>query len=46
MRLLYRPLLSLAVLGSVRRALRGGWVAWGRQERRGLAGRPADGLAG
>jgi cellulose synthase/poly-beta-1,6-N-acetylglucosamine synthase-like glycosyltransferase len=37
MRLLYRPLLSLAVLDALRRALRGTWMSWGAQERRGLA---------
>lgn len=37
MRLLYRPLLSLAVLYALQRALRGTWVGWGRQERWGLA---------
>jgi peptidoglycan-N-acetylglucosamine deacetylase len=37
MRLVYRPLLSLAILSSVSRALRGTWMAWGLQERWGLA---------
>lgn len=36
MRLLYRPLLSLAVLSALKRALRGTWVSWGIQERLGL----------
>ncbi|SPD73974.1 Polysaccharide deacetylase [uncultured Desulfobacterium sp.] len=35
MRLIYRPLLSYAVWRSLFRALRGVWVGWGRQERRG-----------
>lgn len=33
MRLIYRPLLSLAILASLHRALRGSWMAWGLQER-------------
>lgn len=37
MRFLYRPLLSLAVLYALLRALRGTWVGWGTQERWGLA---------
>ncbi len=37
MRLLYRPLLSLAVLDALQRALRGTWMSWGVQERWGLA---------
>ena len=46
MRLLYRPLLSIAIIVSILRALRGRWMAWGQQERRGLtppwnAGTPA-----
>lgn len=36
MRLLYRPLLSLAVLFALQRAIRGTWVSWGIQERLGL----------
>lgn len=36
MRILYRPLLSLAVLSALKRALRGAWVSWGIQERLGL----------
>lgn len=36
MRLLYRPLLSLAVWQSLLRAFRGARVGWGRQERKGL----------
>lgn len=39
MRLLYRPLLSFAVLSSLHRALRGTWMAWGRQDRWGQARR-------
>jgi len=35
MRLLYRPLLSIAVLYALQRALRGSWMGWGVQERRG-----------
>lgn len=35
MRLLYRPILAWAVWKAIIRALRGAWVAWGRQERRG-----------
>jgi peptidoglycan-N-acetylglucosamine deacetylase len=41
MRFLYRPLLSLAVLDALLRALRGTWMSWGVQERWGLA--PAAG---
>ena len=37
MRVLYRPLLSLAVLDALLRALRGTWLSWGVQERWGLA---------
>ncbi|WP_200373867.1 polysaccharide deacetylase family protein [Thiocystis violacea] len=44
MRLLYRPLLSLAILSSLHRALRGSWMAWGLQERWGLARRRGEGL--
>lgn len=36
MRFLYRPVLAWAVWVSFMRALKGVWVAWGRQERRGL----------
>jgi cellulose synthase/poly-beta-1,6-N-acetylglucosamine synthase-like glycosyltransferase/peptidoglycan/xylan/chitin deacetylase (PgdA/CDA1 family) len=39
MRFAYRPLLSLAVLASLYRALRGRWMAWGFQERWGLVHR-------
>lgn len=42
MRLLYRPLLGLAVLYALARALRGTWMAWGRQERWGF-GKPVSG---
>jgi cellulose synthase/poly-beta-1,6-N-acetylglucosamine synthase-like glycosyltransferase/peptidoglycan/xylan/chitin deacetylase (PgdA/CDA1 family)/spore germination protein YaaH len=35
MRLIYRPLLSFAVWRSLFRALRGVWVGWGRQDRKG-----------
>ena len=43
MRLIYRPLLSLAILASILRAVRGSWMAWGLQERRGLAQRLGEG---
>ncbi len=43
MRLIYRPLLSLAILASILRAVRGSWMAWGLQERRGLARRLGEG---
>ncbi|HQH28384.1 MAG TPA: glycosyltransferase family 2 protein, partial [Oligoflexia bacterium] len=36
MRLLYRPILSFAVWSAIFRAMRGAWVGWGRQERKGL----------
>ncbi|MCX8043503.1 MAG: glycosyltransferase [Desulfobacterota bacterium] len=36
MRLVYRPVLAWAVWISLLRALKGVWVTWGRQERRGL----------
>ncbi|QIK38215.1 glycosyltransferase [Caldichromatium japonicum] len=36
MRFIYRPLLGLAVIYALYRALRGTWMAWGRQERWGL----------
>lgn len=39
MRFLYRPLLGLAILYALHRALRGSWMAWGRQERWGLVKR-------
>ncbi len=39
MRFVYRPILSLAVLSSLYRALRGRWVGWGAQERRGFTRR-------
>lgn len=39
MRFVYRPLLSLAVISSLYRALRGRWVGWGVQERRGFTRR-------
>lgn len=37
MRFLYRPLLGFAVISSLLRAIRGGWVSWGRQDRMGLS---------
>ncbi len=40
MRVLYRPLLSLAVLDALHRALRGTWMSWGIQERWGFAPSP------
>jgi cellulose synthase/poly-beta-1,6-N-acetylglucosamine synthase-like glycosyltransferase len=45
MRFLYRPLLSLAVLYALQRALRGTWVGWGAQERWGLMPRWGGGAA-
>ena len=36
MRLLYRPVLAWSVWKAIIRALRGAWVAWGRQDRKGL----------
>lgn len=35
MRLIYRPILALAVWSAVVRALRGAWVGWGKLERKG-----------
>ena len=35
MRLVYRPLLSWAVLCSIQRMLKGAWVGWDKQERKG-----------
>jgi len=43
MRILYRPILSLAVISSLVRALRGRWVGWGLQERWGIARRRMEG---
>ena len=37
MRLLYRPVLAWSVWKAIIRALRGDWVAWGHQDRKGLA---------
>ncbi len=42
MRVIYRPLLSLAVLASLHRAMRGSWMAWGLQERWGLMRRRGE----
>ncbi len=36
MRFIYRPVLSIAVWRSLLRALRGVWVGWGKQERKGI----------
>jgi cellulose synthase/poly-beta-1,6-N-acetylglucosamine synthase-like glycosyltransferase len=36
MRLVYRPVLAWSVWKAIIRALRGAWVAWGHQERKGL----------
>jgi len=36
MRFLYRPILAWAVWAALLRAMKGVWVAWGRQERRGV----------
>jgi len=41
MRLLYRPVLAWSVWKAIIRALRGTWVAWGRQDRKGLTLVPA-----
>ena len=36
MRFIYRPVLSIAVWRSLLRALRGVWVGWGKQDRKGI----------
>jgi hypothetical protein len=35
MRLFYRPLLAWAIWTAILRSLRGAWVGWGKQERKG-----------
>lgn len=44
MRLVYRPLLALAVLYALQRAMRGTWVGWGVQERWGIRHRKSPGI--
>jgi peptidoglycan-N-acetylglucosamine deacetylase len=47
MRLVYRPLLSIAVWKSLFRAVRGAWVGWGKQDRKGsVAFQPLHPTAG
>ena len=44
MRFVYRPILSVAVWSAVLRALRGAWVGWGKQERKGIVPSASVGL--
>jgi len=48
-RVVYRPILSVALWLAILRVLRGAWVGWGKQERRGKLGRqihPSGSLPG
>jgi poly-beta-1,6 N-acetyl-D-glucosamine synthase len=36
MRIVYRPVLSFVIISSLLRALKGGWVGWGHQDRVGI----------